>query len=269
MNAPTRNAPTAEYRFLLVMTATVTPAVHAEVRRSDPQVRLEDYKTALRFWLADPHPALDRILFLENSGADLTDLRAIAERENSLKKEVEFLSLPVHDAPPGINYGYSEMQLLDEGLTQSKLRQATTHMIKATGRLTFPALGKALDKIANFKELRSRRLELMVDCRKLGFPRRGYDASVQLFVCSHDFFDSVLRNSKSEMNSTDLRLLEHLIFRKAIPFKGRPGYYLRFPCNIDPVGYSGFKSRRYDSARTAISRGIRGILRVVVPDHWY
>jgi hypothetical protein len=130
-------------------------------------------------------------------------------------------------------------------------------------------LGKALDKIAHSKELRSHRLELMVDCRKLGFPRRGYDASVQLFVCSHDFYDSVLRNSKSEMNRTDIRLLEHLIFRKVIQFKGRPGYFLRFPCNIDPAGYSGFKARRYDSPRTAISRGIRGILRVVAPGYWY
>jgi hypothetical protein len=270
MIAPIRNAPTdAGCHFLLVMTATVTPAINAQVKRSDPRVRLEDYKRALRFWLADPHPALDRILFLENSGADLADLRAIAEKENPFNKEVEFISLPVHEAPAGINYGYSEMQLLDEGLAQSRLRQATTHMIKATGRLTFPALGKALDKIANIKEPRSHRLELMVDCRKLGFPRRGYDAAVQLFACSHDFYDSVLRDSKSEMNTTDIRLLEHLIFRKVIPFKGRPGYLLRFPCNIDPVGYSGFKARRYDSAGTAISRGVRGILRVVAPGYWY
>jgi hypothetical protein len=208
-------------------------------------------------------------LFLENSGADLADLRAIAEKENPFNKEVEFLSLPVREAPAGINYGYSEMQSLDEGLTKSSLRQATTHMIKVTGRLTFPALGKALDKIANFEKLGSHRVELMADCRKLGFPRRGYDASVQLFLCSHDFYDSVLRNSKGEMNTTDIRLLEHLIFGKVIPFKGRPGYYLRFPCNIDPVGYSGFKARRYDSPRTAISRGIRGILRVVAPGYWY
>ncbi len=270
MKTPSRNAALGSGdRFLLVMTATITPAANAQVKRSDPKVRLEDYKRALRFFLADPHPALTRILFLENSGADLAELREIAERENPRNKEVEFLSLPTRAIPTGVNYGYSEMQLLDEGLAESKLRRETTHMIKATGRLTFPALGKSLDKIARLKTLRSNRLELMVDCRKLGFPRRSYDAAVQLWVCSHDFYDSVLRNSKSEMNSTDIRLLEHLIFLKAIPFEGRPGHLLRFPCNIDPVGYSGFKGRRYDSTRTAISRGIRGILRVVAPGYWY
>ncbi len=216
----------------------------------------------------DPHPALNRILFLENSGADLAELRVIVETENPRNKEVEFLSLPAHEIPAGINYGYSEMQMLDEGLAGSKLRRETTHMIKVTGRLTFPALGKALDKIANSKELRSHPLKLMVDCRKLGFPRRGYDAqraTLRLLARFLRFRVAELR----QMNSTDIRLLEHLIFRKVIPFKGRPGYLLRFPCNIDPVGYSGFKSRRYDSARTAISRGIRGVLRVVAPHYWY
>lgn len=251
-------------RFLLVMTATITPAANAQVKRSSPQLRLEDYKRALRFWLSYPHPAAERILFLENSGADLSELRAIADNENPQRREVEFLSLPSREIPPGTNYGYAEMQTLDEGLAASQLRLATTHMIKVTGRLTFPALGKALDRVA-----KEAPLELMIDCRKLGLFRRGYDARVQLFACSHDFYDYQLRGANREMNSSDVRLLEHLIYRKVIPFKGQPGYYLRFPCNIDPVGYFGFKNRRYDSPRTAISRGVRALLRTISPGYWF
>jgi len=71
------------------------------------------------------------------------------------------------------------------------------------------------------------------------------------------------------MNSTDVRLLEHLIFRKVIAFKGQPGIHLRFPCNIDPVGYSGFKARSYNSPRSAFSRAIRAALRVVAPNYWF
>jgi hypothetical protein len=246
------------------MTATITPAANAQVKRSSPQVRLEDYKRALRFWLSYPHPAAERILFLENSGADLSELRAIAENENPQRREVEFLSLLAREIPAGTNYGYAEMQMLDDGLTLSKLRPATTHMIKVTGRLTFPALGKALDRVANHAPF-----ELMIDCRKLGLFRRGYDARVQLFACSHAFYDRVLRGANREMNSSDVRLLEHLIFRKVIPFKGQPGYSLRFPCNIDPVGYFGFKNRRYDSARTAIARSIRAVLRIMAPGYWF
>ena len=248
------------------MTATITPAANAQVRRSSPQMRLDDYKRALRFWLSYPHPAAERILFLENSGADLGELRAIAENENPQRREVEFLSLPAREIPAGTNYGYAEMQTLDEGLALSKLRLATTHMIKVTGRLTFPALGKALDRLA---DARPSPFELMIDCHKLGIFRRGYDARVQLFACSHDFYDRVLCGANREMNSTDVRLLEHLIYRKVIPFKGQQGYSLRFPCNIDPVGYFGFKNRRYDSPRGAIPRSLRGLLRIIAPGYWF
>jgi hypothetical protein len=262
MNSPSQIAtPT----YLLVMTATIAPA-SSQVKRSSPLVRLEDYKSALRFWLSYSHPAASRILFLENSGADLSGLRAVAETENPLNREVEFLSLPVHEIPPATNYGYTEMRSLDEGLALSKLRRATTHMIKTTGRLTFPALGNALNRVATAG---SAPFELMIDCRRLGILRRGYDARVQLFACSHSFYDRVLRQSNREMNSTDVRLLEHLIYRKVIPFKGQPGYYLRFPCNIEPVGHFGFKDRRYDSPRTALARSTRAALRIIAPGYWF
>jgi hypothetical protein len=249
-------------RYLLVMTATIQPAANAGVKRSDPQLRLNDYKQALRYWLTYPHPAAAHILLLENSGADLSELRAIADQQNPFHKPVEILSIPGNEIPAGSNYGYTEMQLLDEGLLRSKLHSETTHMIKVTGRLTFPALGKALDMLPQ-------PFELMVECRKLGFPRKGFDASVQLFACSNSFYDRVLRNSRLEMNSTDIRLLEHLIYRKVIAYKGQPGIFLRFPCNIDPVGYSGFKSRSYRTPKATLAKIIRAVLRKVAPDYWF
>jgi hypothetical protein len=249
-------------RYLLVMTATIIPAANAGVRRADPTVRLEDYKQALRYWLAYEHPCADRILFLENSGADLEQLRVIARNENPQQKAVEFLSISGNQIPAGLNYGYTEMQLLDAGLAQSELRRQSTHMVKVTGRLVFPTLGRALD-------LTPQPFALLVECRKLGFPRRGFDANTQLWVCSHGFYDRVLRDSKREMNSTDVRLLEHLIYRKVAPFKGQPGVYLRFPCNVEPVGYSGFKSRSYNTQGAALARGVRALLRVIAPHYWF
>lgn len=268
-SSATSEAVLPERRYLLVMTATIIPAANAGIKRVDPRVRLEDYKQALRYWIHYPHRAADRILLLENSGADLSELESIATNENPRGKSVEILSIPGNEIPAGRNYGYNEMLLLDEGLAQSRLCRETTHMIKVTGRLTFPALGKALDRIDDQIDRKPWPFELMVECRKLGFPRREFDAFTQLFVCSHRFYDRVLRGSRDEMNATDIRLLEHLLFRKVIPFKGQPGFYLRFPCNIEPVGYSGFKSRSYHSPRTAITRAVRAALRVVAPAYWF
>src|ERR1700744_5037966 len=131
------------------MTATVIPAANAGVKRADPKVRLEDYKQALRYWLHYEHRAAERILFLENSGADLREIETIARDENPRRKPVEVLSVLGNTIPEGRNYGYTEMQLLDDGLAQSRLRNETTHLIKTTGRLIFPTVGQALDLVEN------------------------------------------------------------------------------------------------------------------------
>ncbi|GAC1358350.1 MAG: hypothetical protein NVSMB3_05400 [Acidobacteriaceae bacterium] len=249
-------------QYLLVMTATSLPAPTAGVKRADPELRLDDYREALRFWLAHPHPALRRILLLENSGADLSSLQGIADRENPLHKQVEILSVPGNDIPEGRNYGYTEMQLLDAGLARSRLRHETTHLIKVTGRLTFPSLGRALD-------LTPEPFDVLVDLRKLGFPRPGFDAYTQLFVLSHSFYDRVLRDSRHEMTSTDVRLLEHLIARKVAPFRGQPGIHLRFPVNVEPVGLSGFSAKRYNTPSRALTRALRALFRKIAPDFWF
>ena len=249
-------------QYLVVLTATIIPAAQAKVKRSDPDLRLEDYKQALRFWLGYPHAAATRILLLENSGADLSVLREIAVHENPLAKEIEILSVPSNQIPAGLNYGYAEMQLLDEGLELSQLRFQTTHMIKATGRLTFPDIGRALD-------LTPEPFDVLIDFRRLGFPRRGFDASTQIFVVSHAFYDRVLRKARDEMNSTDTRLLEHLIARKVAPYRGQSGIHLRFPCNVEPVGISGFTSKPYNSPGKSIARIMRGALRKLAPNFWF
>lgn len=248
--------------WLLVMTATIEPASNAGVQRADPALRLADYQRALRFWLAEKHASAKRILFLENSGSDLSSLQAIAEQENPARKPVEFLSIPATPIPEGLNYGYSEMELLDSGLDRSELRRSTTHMIKTTGRLIFPALPGALDRLPAAPEL-------LIDCRRFPWPRRGADARVQLFACSHAYYEIHLRGSQRAMHPTSLRLLEQLLYSRVITTQGQPGVYLRFPCNIDPVGYSGFKGRSYQSIGQRFDQATRALLRRIAPSCWY
>lgn len=248
--------------WLLIMTATIQPSPRAGVLRADPALRLADYQRALRFWLGQTHPCAARILFLENSGSDLSSLQAIAQHENPARKLVEFLSIPASPIPEGFNYGYSEMELLDAGLDRSELRRDTTHIIKTTGRLIFPALGHALDLLPAAPEL-------LIDCRRFPWPRRGADARVQIFACSHAYYQSHLRGTHRAMNTTDLRLLEQLLYSRVIPTLGQPGVFLRFPCNIDPVGYSGFKARSYQTVGQRFDQAIRALLRHIAPSCWY
>src|SRR6185436_3153008 len=79
-------------RHYLVMTATITPPPDAPgLTRTDPQLRHDDYQIALTHYCALLGDCLDGIVFAENSGSDLTDLRRLAAE--STAGPVEFLAL--------------------------------------------------------------------------------------------------------------------------------------------------------------------------------
>jgi hypothetical protein len=249
--------------FLLLLTATVTPAPGAKVARNNPALRRSDYFNAFNFWLNHPDPRLSHILFIENSGADLSDFQAAADRSG---KQVEMISIPPNPPPPGMHYGYSELQMIDQALAQSCLRQKTKYMIKATGRLTFPDLPRLLNKLpADFL--------VVVDARaRLPFRKseRGF-ISVQLFVARHDFYDEHLRKGYHALTPEYHypEMLEHLFFERLTPLKDQAGILLRFPVNCEPVGFAGHLTKRYDSPQRRATSTVRALLRVVAPEFWF
>ena len=261
--------------YLIVLTATIFPAPSERLKRNDPKIRLEDYKSALRFWLLYPHPKLSKVLFLENSGADLSELEAIYARENLLNKEVEFISMNGNQIPKGLHYGYGEMQMLDHGLRQSRLREQTTHMIKVTGRLTFPAIGKLLNRLPED-------FEACVECRiplhsyrwgtnplRVLFNRVGAYTSSQLMIFSHAFYRRELQGLYLTLVTKEgSTLIENLIYPQMLKYEGKPGVYLRWPINIDPVGVTGHSNVQYGSMKRSAASLVRRALRVVAPNWW-
>jgi len=250
-------------KFLLLLTATVTPAPGANISRKDPAVRRSDYITAFSYWLNHPDPRLGQILFIENSGADLSDFKAAAAES---RKQVEFISIPPNPPPPGMHYGYSEMQMIDQALSQSRLRQQTTHIIKATGRLIFPDLPRLLNKLpGDFRVVADARARLPFRKSERGF------IAVQLFLARHDFYDETLRTGYNAMTKEHHypELLEHLFFELLTPLKGQEGILLRFPVNCEPVGFAGHLEKRYDSPRRLLTATARAVLRVIAPDFWF
>ncbi len=249
-------------QFLLLLTATITPAPGSKVSRSDPAVRRDDYLTAFRYWLQHPDPRLRQILLVENSAADLSDFRLAASQSS---KSVEIISIPPNPPPPGMHYGYSELQMIDQALGQSTLRQGTTHLIKATGRLIFPSLPRLLDKLPE-------NLQIAVDSRaRLPFrPSEHGFVAVQIFVVSHQFYDENLRTGYTSLAPEFHypEMLEHLFFERLSPLKGQDGVLLRFPVNCEPVGFAAHLTKRYDSPSRRLTAAARAVLRVVAPDFW-
>lgn len=249
--------------YLVIITACIDPSSGpAKVVRNDPLVRLEDYKHSLASWLSMADRRLQKILFIENSGYPLDALNQLVSASNPFNKQVEFVSLCCNNYPPDLHYGYAELNMIDEAFVTSKLLKESRYFIKATGRLTFPQLPRLLN-------LLSEHYLFAVDCRKNSFLTRSAQVFVttQLMLFSTLFYKQHLLNAKSELNKERTHI-ENLLYEKLIPFEGQQGAILRWPVNVDPVGYAAHWHKKYDSSKQKAINLARAICRVVFPNWW-
>jgi len=176
-----------------------------------------------------------------------------------------------------VNYGYGEMQMLDEGLKRSSLRQRTTHMVKVTGRLTFPGIARLMDKLPES-------FDACVECRipthsyktanlwKVLKTHAGAYTTAQMMIFSHAFYEKELQKLyfllQPEFPDSYPTLIENIIFDRLIQFEGQPGIYLRWPIEMEPAGQAGHRNKRYDDPKRAIVRAVRSAARTLAPRLW-
>jgi hypothetical protein len=113
------------------------------VARSDPRIRLRDYEHALSTWLQSD--AVRKIVLFENSGHDISSLRAIALRYPSHR--VEFISFSGNRGGSARGKGYAELAGIERTLEESKLIQDDHLVVKCTGRLTVRNAKRLLESI--------------------------------------------------------------------------------------------------------------------------
>jgi hypothetical protein len=253
-------------RYLLTMTACVDPSQgQYRLKRSDPSIRLQDYKTALRYWLNLPDKRVQDILFIENSNYPLDSLKEIAEQENPLKKHVEFISLDCNWYPQGGHYGYAELRMLDLGLQQSKLRNSTTHMIKVSGRFKFPALSKLLDRLPD-------EFDAVADTRAWQTLRRRHvrpNVTTQIILFSHDLYKTHLQECYHELvPGGPIAHMEGIYYVKLAELAKTYKVIFRFPCNVSPVGFPAHREKSYTHPKQIMTDGIRAVARRVLPNWW-
>ena len=133
---------------LLFLTATITPKLGVpNLKRTDPQQRLQDYAKALEFYLDQIGVCCDGIIFVENSNSDVGPLRSLVEAKN-LSDSVEFIVFEGLDYPVHYDRGYGEFRLLDYGMTHSQLikrfADSRTVIWKATGRYVVQNLSEMI-----------------------------------------------------------------------------------------------------------------------------
>jgi len=119
------------FDFAIILTCTINPGKMPNLVRKDIETRLEDYKKSFNFWINNKN--VNKIIFIENSGYDLTFFKNLAKSNQN--KEIEILSTDSNnflDKKRGIGLG--EHTCLKEVFDLSEISKRTNYFIGVTGR---------------------------------------------------------------------------------------------------------------------------------------
>ena len=244
--------------FTLVMTACIAPRqVNPLVARVDPRQRLSDYIGALRYWLNSEDERCTSVLFLDNSGYPLDEIHQVAEESNRYNRPTLIRRVSSNDVPDGVSYGYAELGILDSAAREIREWEDAPLIVKTTGRLTFPDLGRLIDRTSGD-------VEFMADARNRHLPhRRTAENGVlttQLMAFTPDFYRRKMMDLRDKMAPVKgHRLIESVLYRELFELQQqRPDRVrYRFPVGCEPRGEAAHWEKRYGRGRDLFQGAVR------------
>lgn len=246
----------------LIMTACLNPPQMA-VARNDPTDRLKDYHDALRFYLALPIHAIDRILFVDNTNGDLTTLIQLA-RDLPHDKRVEFQTFDGNSHPVERGKAYGEFKLIDHGLAASTLFQAHDIVWKTTGRLKFLNLAEMIHHSQRMQ------FDLMCDLHNLPWVGSGSwtdhkNMDLRVFAFRRKAYDTVFRDQwRTHETGFDASFMYQLVLQHSTDLR----LVKRFPLQPKLQGISGRHQRDYRSKSQVTKDTVRSVARRLTPWLW-
>jgi len=254
-------------QYTLLLTACIDPSVSNYKKhpsfRMDALTRLNDYKIALNYWLHYSDSRITGIVFIENSGFDLSPLKILVAETDNTNIKVEFIEKLAGSVPYGVHYGYSELEMIDYAFNTSRLISESKYIIKATGRLYFPKLKQLLNKYpGDFK--------IAIDSRdyKITKYEKHYLVTT-IFLINKDFYNSTLYNAKRLMTPENGHMEKiYYSILKPLYIEKEKGVILRFPFSMDPVGIGAHFNVNYSSRKKMFESLVRNVFRVLIPKLW-
>lgn len=137
-------------RLCLVLASSIQVEDTAYLRPTgvaDPELRLRESIQALTLWMTR-QSAIDRLVYVDNSGHRLDELRAVAEAHRATGKTVEFLSFRTADDAPGRGRSFGELDLLEKALGRSEFLSTAPHFAKVNARIFVPNMDRILRSTA-------------------------------------------------------------------------------------------------------------------------
>ena len=246
-------------RNILLLTATITPlAGIPSLARTDPALRLQDYRRALTFYSSLIGTCFDSIVFAENSASDLGPLStAIKERSTAA---VEFISFYGLDYPPSYGRGYGEFRLVEFAVDHSKYIGENDIVWKVTGRYIIENICRiiqsrpsAADLYCHMRDHPYRLCELYL----LGWNSRGYNGAIK----------GVFPKLRNDIVPGQISI-EETLFRKEVD-QVASGIKVVPRFKYVPIisGVRGFDNREY-SRRWSMKNIARRVTHRLVPKLW-
>lgn len=259
-------------KYPLVMTATIDPMGMAELSLSDIAEREKQYLDTFAFYLEQGWPG--EIVFVENSGCDLSRFYELANKHPSIKTEI--MSCNLNDFPRALGKSYGEMLLLDYVFDNSKFIAESHGFIKVTGR--FPFLN--LDKLLREAE---KRLPWELFCDTKDHPiydwlRNGWNghaADTRFFIVTKDFYRKHFYGQYKNLNDSKNLLVEGLFFDVIQEQHGNKNIVRRFKTEPELSGRAGHKqisiigTNDYSGWLAKSKRRIRQYGRWYLPWFWF
>lgn len=246
----------------LIMTATITPPAGAPgLMRTDPKLRLEDYRSALIYYIGFLGKELDFIVFAENSNSDVSPLQSIV-REAGRESEVEFLVFDGMDHPPDYGRCFSESQLLDHAMSYSKVVRSAQRgdlFWKVTGRYRLINLGSMMrtrpSGLDFYCDLRNSRSP-WADMRFMAWTKVGY----------REVFEGVGQFIREDTNHG--RPGEESLYRRLTTLRAVKGFVTSLKREPLFDGVRAFDNQNWSLGRQRLVYMLRQVQRIVLRGVW-
>ena len=243
------------------LTATIAPPQSA-VTRNDPQVRLHDYLESLDFYLALPPDVVDRILFVDNSGSDLSPIEQFV-RTRAADKVIELISFQGNDHAVSYGKAYGEFKLLDFGIEHTSLLAENDHFWKVTGRLRVLNFADMVPAVTN-------NYDVLCDLHNLPLIGTGKFFSnhwmdLRLFSCTTKAYKNVFAGRHQEFGP---RMNQDVLYDVVMAARNHMNILPRFPEQPVISGVSGRHDRSYHSGMQRVKTVVRAGIRKTVPFVW-
>lgn len=239
---------------LLVLSATIEPCGVPQLALADPALRRRQYLDAVMYWLRafKGH----RLVFVENSGADLSEFQALAAAANGV---LEIIGLPNEPYPPSLGKGYGEFRMIDAAVTQSRLMRDASHFAKITGRLT-------VRNMPNMWRRLPPAFDLIADAFPIAHEPNGGRTDSRLVFFSTAFYREQATGLYQTMNDAGYFFAEHAIWRLMQTAPPSARIFTRLPVEPAWQGTSGTYGADYGDLKSRLKRPFKRLRRA--RDRW-